>query len=370
MLSSGVLGTVCAAALFAGSSSALAVKRDATTTRSGPLSFTFSSYIGDATPTNIHYVTMDGGGGGVLNGNNVAIFSDTTTSNSDGKMVGGGFVSNSAYYIPDTSNPLAMEGFETGGVPELAVPWFEDECVAGASCEWWCWPDSALATQNNLASDTVGYGMYDIGRREGSDEVWEYKTLAKLTANDTALTVTRPVQQYITSSFLYRWGWSIGSDGDGYVHVFAKGGTNANGTINMYAAKVPFDDIEDTSKFLYFNGNDYTFNSEADAVPVAAGYLDSGDVFYSAHYSTWLIVSMGSGDAIDYIYVQYSTTGMARGPYSEPQNVIKTAVATNSYNSHLHSYPQFFDATSQEILTSWSFSNGTIIQMAKLTFDP
>ena len=106
----------------------------------------------------------------------------------------------------------------------------------------------ALATQNNLASDTVGYGMYDIGRREGSDEVWEYKTLAKLTANDTALTVTRPVQQYITSSFLYRWGWSIGSDGDGYVHVFAKGGTNANGTINMYAAKVPFDDIEDTSK--------------------------------------------------------------------------------------------------------------------------
>lgn len=106
----------------------------------------------------------------------------------------------------------------------------------------------AFATQNNLASDTVGYGMYDTGRREGSDDVWEYKTLAKLTANDTALTVTRPVQQYITSSFLYRWGWSIGSDGDGYVHVFAKGGTNANGTINMYAAKVPFDDIEDTSK--------------------------------------------------------------------------------------------------------------------------
>lgn len=79
---------------------------------------------------------------------------------------------------------------------------------------------------------------------------------------------------------------------------------------------------------------------------------------------------MGSGDAIDYIYVQYSTTGMARGPYSEPQNVIKTSVATNSYNSHLHSYPQFFDTTSQEILTSWSYSNGTIIQMAKLTFDP
>ena len=57
---------------------------------------------------------MDGGGGGVLNGHNVAIFSDTTPKNGDGgdaKMVGNGFISNSAYYIPDTSNPLAMEEF-------------------------------------------------------------------------------------------------------------------------------------------------------------------------------------------------------------------------------------------------------------------
>ena len=106
----------------------------------------------------------------------------------------------------------------------------------------------AFATRNNLASDMVAYGMYDIGRREGTDFVWEYKTLAMLTATDTALTVTRPVQQYITSSFTYKWGWSIGSDGDGYVHVFAKGGTKANGMNDLYAAKVHFDDIEDTSK--------------------------------------------------------------------------------------------------------------------------
>ena len=55
MLTSGILGFVCAAALFSSSSSALAVKRDATPT-SGTLSLTFSSYSGDATPTNIHYV--------------------------------------------------------------------------------------------------------------------------------------------------------------------------------------------------------------------------------------------------------------------------------------------------------------------------
>lgn len=52
MFTSGVLGAVCAAALLSGSSSALAVKRDATPT-SGTLSLTFSSYSGDATPTNI-----------------------------------------------------------------------------------------------------------------------------------------------------------------------------------------------------------------------------------------------------------------------------------------------------------------------------
>lgn len=105
-----------------------------------------------------------------------------------------------------------------------------------------------FATQNNLASDTVGYGMYDAGLRNGGDFIWKYKTLAKLTADDTGVTITRPVQAYITSSFKYKWGWSVASDGDGYVHVFATGGSNSDGTTNLYAAKVPFGDIEDTSK--------------------------------------------------------------------------------------------------------------------------
>ena len=80
---------------------------------------------------------------------------------------------------------------------------------------------------------------------------------------------------------------------------------------------------------------------------------------------------MGSGDAVDYIYVQYSTTGMARGPYSPPQCVFpKTSVAENSYNYDLHSYPKFFGTTSQDLLLSWSYDNGTIIKMGKLSFDP
>lgn len=212
---------------------------------------------------------MDGGGGGVLNGHNVAIFSDTTTKNgtdSYAKMVAGGFVSNSVYYIPDTSNPLAMEGFKTDdNLPALAVPWFPDECVPDVYCGWWMWPNSTsntntrqivgpltltsfpggFATQNNLATDTVGYGMYDTGKRPYD---WQYKTLAKLEANDEGLTVTRPVQAYITSSFIHKWGWSVASDGDGYVHIFATGATNSSGLTNLYAAKVPWNDIEDTSK--------------------------------------------------------------------------------------------------------------------------
>lgn len=91
---------------------------------------------------------MDGGGGGVLNGHSIAIFSDTTTTNSKGDMVGDGFVSNTAYYIPDTSNPLAMEGFEWGtqGVPQQAVPWFDDECPSMDNCQWWMWPNSTSNT--------------------------------------------------------------------------------------------------------------------------------------------------------------------------------------------------------------------------------
>lgn len=96
---------------------------------------------------------MDGGGGGLLNGHNVAIFSDTSTYNSEDEMVGDGFISNSAYYIPDTSNPVAMEGFEWGtkGVPLLAVPWFPDECpnpvlYPDSSCGWWIWPNSTSNT--------------------------------------------------------------------------------------------------------------------------------------------------------------------------------------------------------------------------------
>lgn len=141
MFISNILSVAWAASLFFGSSSALAVKRDGTQTAS-KLSLTFSSYSGYATPTNIPHVTRDGGGGGWLNGHFVIAFSDTTTSNSDGDMLPGGFVSNSAAYIPNTEDPLALEGFATDGVADLLVPWDESECVAGEDCNWDIWPES------------------------------------------------------------------------------------------------------------------------------------------------------------------------------------------------------------------------------------
>ena len=132
MLASVTLVAVCVTAFFSSSSSALAVKR--TPTVSGKLSASFSSWAGDATPTNIAGVTGDGGGGGNLNGYNVIVTSDTSN---DGVLV----ASNAAYYVPDTSNPLAWQGFESGGKSKTAVPWMSGE--DGES--WDIWPNSKLS---------------------------------------------------------------------------------------------------------------------------------------------------------------------------------------------------------------------------------
>ena len=156
----------------------------------------------------------------------------------------------------------------------------------------------ALTTQYNNASDSVGYAIYAVATR--ADGLYQYSTLAKLTADDTGLTITRPVQKYITSSL--RWNWSTGSNGDGFLHVFAKGSSQDV----LYAAKVPWDDIEDPSRssWSYFSGGDSYSASEADAAPIATGYYGgNGDAFYSDHFHTWLIVAMGSGDSCDRIYL-------------------------------------------------------------------
>lgn len=110
-----------------------------------------------------------------------------------------------------------------------------------------------VTTQYNRANDTVGYAIYAAATR--SPATWQYNTLCKLTANDTGLTVTRPVQKYITSDFLYRWGWSTASTSAGDVYIFAIGSMNSNTTHNLYMVQVPFDDIEDTSK-VRFNASD------------------------------------------------------------------------------------------------------------------
>lgn len=63
-----------------------------------------------------------------------------------------------------------------------------------------------------------------------------------MAANDTALTVTRPVQKYITPDFRYKWGWAVASHTDGNVRLFA---TNDQ---SLYIAKIPWSEMENTSK--------------------------------------------------------------------------------------------------------------------------
>lgn len=157
----------------------------------------------------------------------------------------------------------------------------------------------ALSTQYNDASDSVGYAIYAVATRAGTG-TYQYSTLAKLTADDTGLTITRPVQKYITSKL--RWNWSTASNGDGFLHVFAVGSSEDV----LYEAKVPWDDIEDPSRssWSYFSGGDSYSDSEADAVPMATGYYGgNGDAFWSDYFHTWLIVAMGSGDSCDCVYV-------------------------------------------------------------------
>lgn len=97
-----------------------------------------------------------------------------------------------------------------------------------------------LATQFNNGSDLEAYAVYGVGLR--TPRTWYYNTLCKITANDTGLTVTRPVQKYITPDFQYKWGWAVASHTDGEIRLFAVQDEN------LYIAKVPWDEMEDTSK--------------------------------------------------------------------------------------------------------------------------
>ncbi len=97
-----------------------------------------------------------------------------------------------------------------------------------------------LATQFNRGSDLEAYAVYGVGIR--IPQTWYYNTLCKITADDTGLTVTRPVQKYITPDFKYKWGWAVTSHSDGHVRLFAQSGQS------LYIAKVPWSEMEDTSK--------------------------------------------------------------------------------------------------------------------------
>lgn len=159
-----------------------------------------------------------------------------------------------------------MQDFGSHGHPEQMVPWGEGECSPTDPTDhggWYIWPNSTsknynssivgqsslilssdpLTTQFNDGSDPEAYAIFGVGTRVSATVwPWSYNTLCKITANDTGLTVTRPVQKYITPDFKYKWGWATASHTDGVFRIFATQGQS------LYIAKVGWDEIEDTSK--------------------------------------------------------------------------------------------------------------------------
>ena len=61
--------------------------------------------------------------------------------------------SNTYTYVPDTSNPLAVQDFGSNGHPELMVPWGEGEGNATDPTDhsnWFIWPDSTFDKHDGL----------------------------------------------------------------------------------------------------------------------------------------------------------------------------------------------------------------------------
>ena len=135
-----------------------------------------------------------------------------------------------------------------------------------------------LVTQFNSGSDLEAYAIYGVGIR--TPQTWHYNTLCKITANDTGLTVTRPVQQYITLDFKYKWGWAVASHSDGHVRLFAYSGQS------LYIAKVPWSEMEDTSKVSSWGCGRLFYLMRSPMTPLAP-LLHFSDIYTQVRLLEW-----------------------------------------------------------------------------------
>ncbi|KAF2664414.1 hypothetical protein BT63DRAFT_429895 [Microthyrium microscopicum] len=330
-------------------------------------------------------INRDGGGGGTVAGEHIINFSDTQTLNQDNKNAAGfyPFVSNSI--ATSTKDGKTLLDYGTGYAKQQWPFATSNSPINGATTEnapsnyrTAIWPNTNIVTG---CDGECGYTVSQVLNITYSP----YTTTDLYT---TVANITMPKGPSVNRIALKMWyPWEINWGTYGLVR--ARDGTNdifllaapAN-AFGVKLARVPEASIADRTKYLFWNGNNWT------AAPPAAtdassnifsfttsGYgVGTGDIFWSTYYNTWLAV-FASGFAPDGTFrLMYSTNGNIAGPWSATAQdiyVTKGCPTSNGnclvgYNYATHAYPDV-DSTGKTLLLGWTY-NGATTQFTTITF--
>jgi hypothetical protein len=308
-------------------------------------------------------IFRDGGGGGQIGDTHFVVFADGIKTSGgyprDDNSNMQGFQSNSIASV-DFSNinngPCTLREFGSNGVPNLFVPFFEDEEPSKTAI----WPNSNIATLHDGVTGVAFYPVVD--RASGPDFKEIYGTGVKITIEPHGPTATRPMKALFRSDEVNYGLFSSMPGIDGFLYMFGTiTNTNTNG-IKM--ARVPQNSVFDRSTYQYWNGTDWVmtitpYDDGGKANIFSYSALDffgkkhgpsSGDIFFSRHYGVYMIIFQSMG--IDpTVYMAYSRK--LESEWSEPISLFKTPTLENGYNYNVHAYPAC-DSTQKTVPISWT----------------
>lgn len=240
----------------------------------------------------------------------------------------------------------------------LAVPWAEGE---DPSTDF-IWPSTSFATRS--PNSTTGWAVYTFGTRCNGDGCPQYETLCRVTANST--TDGLYIERVIPKFFIEGDQPSFGRFSNVYD---ASDGTLIMMDPGAHILKVPYDDAADPSKYTYYAGgssDNYTANG-ADASPLREAYEDNlisgsicgmatGDLFFSPHLGTWVIIYMTTCCDSTF-YMRYSLTGLVEGPWSGQTFMHLTSgqgtCSNGEFSDSGHAYALFLGDDAKSVLLSW-----------------
>jgi hypothetical protein len=309
-------------------------------------------------------VFRDGGGGGQIDGTHFVVFADGIKT-SDGYPLDDnsnmrGFQSNSIASVDfskDKNGHYTLQDFSTDGVPNLFVPFFEDEEPSKTAI----WPNSNITTLGNGNTGVAFYPVLD--RATGPEFKLLYGTGVEITVGPHGPKATRPIKALFGPDEVNYGLFSSMSGVDGFLYMFGviTNTTHANG-IKM--ARVPQTSVFDRSTYQYWNGTKWTMTvipyddgGKANIFSYSANDFagnkhgpSSGDIFFSRHYGVYMIIfqSMGIDSAVYMTYSKKLDSG-----WSEPISLFQTTTLENGYNYNIHAYPAY-DSTQKTIPISWT----------------